>query len=301
MRFIRDIYAEAAAEGRPVVSFEFFTPKTDAGEDRFFAEVLPELAAMKPDYCSVTYGAGGSTQQRTFAMVGRIQEQFGIPAMAHLTCVGAKRSELRSLLEQARADGIRNILALRGDPPQGSASFQPPPEGFRYAAELVNLIREVGGFSIGVAGFPEGHQENPEGKLADWRYLRDKILCGADFVLTQLFFDNAYYREFRDYLRGELGVRVPLVPGIIPIQSVRQIQRFTAMCGATIPKVLEEALARLGEDDQATAAFGVRYAVDQCRELLAMGVEGLHFYTLNKAGPTRTILQELGLRPAAGA
>ncbi|RME94710.1 MAG: methylenetetrahydrofolate reductase [NAD(P)H], partial [Verrucomicrobia bacterium] len=236
MRFIRDIYAEAAAQGRPVVSFEFFTPKTDAGEARFFGEVLPELAALKPDYCSVTYGAGGSTQGRTFGMVRRIQEQFGIPAMAHLTCVGARRSEIRSLLEQARADGIRNILALRGDPPQGAERFEPPPDGFRYAAELVAEIRAMGGFCVGVAGFPEGHLENPEGKHADWRHLRDKIARGADFVLTQLFFDNGYYREFRDHLRNELGVRVPLVPGIIPIQSARQIQRFTALCGATVPE-----------------------------------------------------------------
>lgn len=299
MRFIRDIYSEARAAGRPAISFEFFTPKTDEGEQRFFGQVMPVLAGLKPDYCSVTYGAGGSTQTRTFGMVDRIQLDFGIPCMAHLTCVGATRDAIRTLLGEAHKRGIRNVLALRGDPPEGAQRFTPVDGGFRYAAELVDVIREVGGFSIGVAGFPEGHLENQEGKLADWRHLRAKIGRGADFVLTQIFFDNAFFHEFHAHLTGELAVQVPLVPGIIPILSAGQIERFTALCGATIPVALGRRLEELKDDHTAAAAFGVEFATEQCADLLKAGVTGLHFYTLNKAGSTQAILENLGLSQRA--
>lgn len=294
MRLIRDIYAEAGAAKRPVISFEFFTPKTDEGEANFFARTMPSLAALRPDFCSVTYGAGGSTRTRTFSMVRRIQDDFGIPCMAHLTCVGSSRTAIEDLLREAQRDGIRNILALRGDPPEGDARFEPVPGGFRYAAELVEVTRGLGGFCIGVAGFPEGHLEAKDGKEADWRRLKAKIDCGADFVLTQLFFDNAFFHQFRAHLTGVLGVRVPLVPGIIPILSARQIRRFTALCGATIPAALGRQLEALVDDD-AAAAFGVEFAAAQCADLLRSGVPGLHFYTLNKVASTRAILERLGL------
>lgn len=297
MRFIRDIYQEAAAASRPVISFEFFTPKTDEGERKFFENTMPRLAALQPDYCSVTYGAGGSTQGRTFDMVERIQRDFGIPAMAHLTCVGATRDNIRDLLHEARARGIQNLLALRGDPPAGTERFEPPPGGFRHAFELVELIREVGGFSVGVAGFPEGHLECAEGRFADWVHLRDKINRGADFVLSQLFFDNAWFHEFRDYLTGELGVQVPLVPGIIAILSSRQIRRLTTLCGATVPQAVADRLEELADDDEAAAAYGIDFATQQCADLLQHGAPGLHFYTLNKAPTTRAILERLNLRP----
>lgn len=300
MRYIRDIYAEAAAAQRPVISFEFFTPKTDEGEENFFTRTMPGLAALRPDYCSVTYGAGGSTQDRTFSMVRRIQTHFGIPCMAHLTCVGSSREAIAGLLREAQADGIQNILALRGDPPEGATAFEPAPGGFRYASELVDVIREVGGFSIGVAGFPEGHLEAKDGREADWRRLQAKIERGADFVLTQLFFDNEFFHRFRAHLTGQLGVTVPLVPGIIPILSARQIRRFTALCGASIPDALGRRLEELAGDDAAAAAFGVEFAAAQGADLLRAGAPGLHFYTLNKVASTRAILERLGLA-AAGA
>lgn len=295
MQFIRDLYAEASAQGRPVVSIEFFTPKTTEGEQAFYTKTLPAIARLRPGYCSVTYGAGGSTRDKTLDMVQRIQTELALPAMAHLTCVGATRAQIVALLEEARARGIRNILALRGDPPAGSGAFVPVDGGFRFAHELVTLTRQVGGFSIGVAGFPEGHLECREGRHVDWERLKAKIDCGADFVLTQLFFDNAFFYEMRDYLTGRLGVRVPIVPGIIPIQSTAQIRRFVALCGATIPPALARRLDELGDDDAATAEFGVEYATAQCADLLRQGVPGLHFYSLNKAGPVARILANLGL------
>lgn len=295
MRFIRDLYAEAAAQGRPLVSIEFFTPKTPEGERAFYTKTLPELARLRPGYCSVTYGAGGSTREKTLEMVQRIQDEQGIPAMAHLTCVGSTRPQIVALLEEARARGICNILALRGDPPAGSVAFQPVDGGFRFAHELVTLTRQLGGFCVGVAGFPEGHVECREGRHVDWERLRAKIECGADFVLTQLFFDNAFFYEMRDYLVERLGVKVPLVPGIIPIQSAGQIRRFVALCGATIPPRLAERLEALGDDETATAEFGIEYATEQCADLLRQGVPGLHFYSLNKAGPVARILANLGL------
>ncbi len=301
MQFIRDLYAAARAAGRPLVSFEFFTPKTDDGEQAFFATTLPALARLRPGYCSVTYGAGGSTRQRTLDMVERIQREHGLPAMAHLTCVGSTRPQITALLEEARARGIRNILALRGDPPAGQGGFEPVDGGFRFAHELVSLARALGSFSIGVAGFPEGHLECREGRQVDWERLKAKIDCGADFVLTQLFFDNAFFYEMRDTLEGRLGVRVPIVPGIIPIQSVAQIRRFVSLCGATIPPALAARLEALGHDDAATAEFGIEFATAQCADLLRHGVPGLHFYTLNRAGPVTRILTGLGLAPTAPA
>ncbi len=294
MQFIRDLYATAAATRRPVVSFEFFTPKTDEGERSFFEKTMPALAGLRPGFCSVTYGAGGSTRDRTLGMVERIQREFGLPAMAHLTCVGATREQITALLHDARTRGIRNVLALRGDPPAGATAFQRVEGGFQYAHELVTLTRRMGGFSIGVAGFPEGHLECREGKEVDWQRLQAKVDCGADFVLTQLFFDNAFFYEFREHLTRRLSVRVPIVPGIIPIQSAAQVRKFVALCGATIPPTLSASLDRLADNDAAAAEFGIEFAAEQCADLLRQGVPGLHFYSLNKAGPVTRILGRLG-------
>jgi len=214
--------------------------------------------------------------------------------VAHLTCVGATQEEIRGLLEQIRGLGVANVLALRGDPP-GGGEFQPTPGGFEYSSQLVRFIRAQGDFSIGVAGFPEGHMACKEGKLADWKHLQEKIEAGADSVLTQLFFDNADFHEFRDHLTRRLGVTVPLVPGIIPIQSSQQIKRFTALCGARIPTALATRLDELGTDDEAATEFGIEYATQQCAELLRSGAPGIHFYTLNKAHSTVRILKNLGL------
>jgi methylenetetrahydrofolate reductase (NADPH) len=294
MRFIRDIYAEKMAAKQPVISFEFFPPKTDEGDRALFEKQIPALLAARPDFCSVTYGAGGSTREKTLQIVDRVQRQHGLPALAHLTCVNHTRAEVRTLLEKIRALDCKNILALRGDPP-GGGDFQPTPGGFEFSSELVSFIRAQGNFSTGVAGFPEGHIACREGKHADWRHLAEKVAAGADFVVTQLFFDNADYFEFRDYVAGKLGVRVPLVPGVVSILSATQIVKFTQMCGAKIPPALRAKLDALGTDDEAAMQFGIEYATRQCEELLRAGAPGLHFYTLNKAPATVQVLKNLGL------
>ncbi len=299
MRLIRDIYRECRTAGRLAVSFEFFTPKTPEGDRALAERTIPALFAARPDYCSVTYGAGGSTRDKTLSIVDRIQRERGVTGMAHLTCVGATREQVREIVEQARGLNIRNLLALRGDPPEGSGEFKPAEGGFAYAHQLVSLIRETGGFSIGVAGFPEGHVACREGKHADWQRLKEKIDCGADFVLTQLFFDNADFLEFRDHLTRRLGVSVPIVPGILPILSGRQVKKFTELCGARLPAAFRQKLDELGEDDQAVKQFGIDYAARQCEELRRSGAPGFHFYTLNKARSTLAILKHLGLGGAS--
>lgn len=294
MRFIREIFTEKLAAARPVISFEFFPPKTEEGDRNLFDKTLPALSQAKPDFCSVTYGAGGSTRDKTLMMVDRIQREQGLTALAHLTCVNHTREEVRALLAQIRALGCKNILALRGDAP-GGGEFKATRGGFEFAAQLVQSIRESGDFSTGVAGFPEGHTACHAGKYADWEHLKAKVDAGADFVLTQLFFDNADFFEFRDHVAGKLGVRVPIVPGVISILNAAQIIKFTALCGSKIPPALRVKLDALGTDEAAATEFGIEYATRQCEELLRAGVPGLHFYTLNKPHSTLRVLQNLGL------
>lgn len=294
MQLVRDIYAAKRAAGQPVISFEFFPPKTEEGERKLLETTIPALMQTKPDFCSVTFGAGGSTREKTLMIVDRIQKQHGFTAMAHLTCVCSTKEEIRNLLEQIRSLGIRNVLALRGDPP-GGGEFVMTPGGFEYSCELVEFIREFDHFCIGVAGFPEGHVACKDGKHVDWGHLRTKINAGADFVLTQLFFDNADFYEFRDHLTQQLGVKTTIVPGIIPILSGAQIKRFTTLCGARIPDPLARKLDELGDDDAAVAEFGIEYASRQCEDLLSNGAPGIHFYTLNKAYSTVQVLKNLRL------
>jgi methylenetetrahydrofolate reductase (NADPH) len=291
---IRDIFAAKSAVKKPVISFEFFPPKTDEGDRNLLEKQVPALRAINPDFCSVTYGAGGSTRDKTLMIVDRIQREHKLTALAHLTCVNHTREEIRTLLEKIRVLGCKNILALRGDPPDGG-EFKFTPGGFEFSSQLVRFIREHGDFSVGVAGFPEGHIANKNGKHADWRHLKEKVEAGADFVLTQLFFDNADFFEFRDYLTKKLNVSVPIVPGIIAILNATQITRFTQLCGSKIPTSLRAKLDELGTDDAAALNFGIEYATRQCEELLRAGVPGLHFYTLNKAHSTVQILKNLGL------
>jgi methylenetetrahydrofolate reductase (NADPH) len=294
MRPIRDIYADAKVARRPVISFEFFPTKTPEGERTLLEKTIPALSVSKPDFCSVTYGAGGSTRQKTLAIVDRIQRDHGLTAMAHMTCVNATREETADVLNQARSLGITNILALRGDPPGGLSEFVKTEGGFEFSYELVRFIKDEGGFSIGVAGFPEGHIANTDGKHADWRHLKHKVDQGADFVITQLFFNNKDYFEFRDYLAA-LGVRVPLVPGIMPILNAGQIKRIVTLCAADLPASMVSELDKHGEDDEAVLQYGIDYATRQCEELLREGAPGLHFYTLNKARSTREIMTNLTL------
>jgi methylenetetrahydrofolate reductase (NADPH) len=292
---IADIYAANRAVGRPTISFELFPPRTPEAEQALFGEALPRLRALRPDFISVTYGAGGSTRDKTLGIVARVRQELGLEAMAHLTCVGASYAQLRGVLDKARGLSIENILALRGDPPAGEDAFRPAPDGPAYAHELVRLVRSYDAFSVGVAGFPEGHLQCGGDKERDWAYLAEKVAAGAEFVLTQLFYDNADYFAFADYMQRRLGVRVPLVPGILPILSTAQIKRFTALCGARLPVPLLARLEALAGDDEAVTQLGIEVATAQCRELLAGGAPGLHFYTLNRARSVTAILTNLGL------
>ena len=294
MQLIRDIYAKKKAAGKPVISFEFFPPKTEEGERAFFEKSVPALAALNPDYCSVTYGAGGSTREKTLSIVERIQSQHQLTAMMHLTCVSSTAQQISEVLAEARKRGIKNVLALRGDPPGGNGEFQKTEGGFEFSYQLIEFIRSQDGFSIGAAGFPEGHIACKGGKQTDWQHLKRKVDAGAEFILTQLFFNNEDFFEFRDYVR-KLGVTVPIVPGIIPILSAAQIKKFTSLCGAKLPAELLSDLEKYADNDDACIEFGIDYATRQCKELLGCGVPGLHFYTLNKARSTTGVLKNLGL------
>ncbi|MBZ4333641.1 methylenetetrahydrofolate reductase [NAD(P)H] [Corallococcus interemptor] len=276
---------------KPSFSFEFFPPKTDAGVASLLRTV-EELAPLEPGFVSVTYGAGGSTRDRTVDLVTHIKQRTGIEAMAHLTCVGHTRDELRDVLRRLDAAGIENVLLLRGDPPQGQTTFEPVPGGFRYAEELVRFVREEDfNFCLGGACYPEGHVETAS-REDDLRHLKAKVDAGMDFVVTQLFFDNAFYFDFVERAR-RVGINVPIVPGIMPITNYEQVQRFTRMCGATVPMRLALQMERVKDQPDAVVQLGVAHATVQCMELLARGVPGIHFYTLNKSPATRMIVGAL--------
>lgn len=293
MQLIRDIYAAKRDTGKPVISLEFFPPKTEEGDRALLEKHIPALMATRPDFCSVTYGAGGSTRDKTLMIVDRIQREHHLTALAHLTCVNHTREQVGELLQKIKSVGCKNILALRGDA-TGGGEFTVTPGGFEFSSQLVKFIREQKGFSIGCAGFPEGHVACKAGKQTDWKHLKEKVDAGADFVITQLFFDNADYFEFRDHLT-KLGVNVPIIPGMISILSATAIRKFTQLCGAKIPPALDAKLTALGTDDASAAEFGIEYCTKQCEELLRAGVPGLHFYTLNKAASTVQVLKNLKL------
>ncbi len=295
IQLIRDIHEARRAEGRPAISFEFFPPKTDEGVTNLLEKTLPALLPLKPDYCSVTYGAGGSTRDKTIGIVDRIQRDHDLTAMLHLTCVNSTREQLQEVVMEARDRGIRNILALRGDPPGGTGPWVATEGGFTYSGELVAFLKSLGGLCIGTAGFPEGHIAQPGGKLVDWQHLRDKIEAGADFVITQLFFDNEDYYRFAEHLTKKLGVSVPLIPGIFPVISAKQTKKFVELCGAQLPAAFVSRLDELGEDEAGVVEYGIEYATKQCEDLLKFGVPGLHFYTLNKPRSTTAIVQNLNI------
>jgi len=281
---------ELLTTGRPSFSFEFFPPKDDAGE-AVLRETLGSLRELQPTFVSVTYGAGGSTRQRTLRLVAGIREEYGIEAMAHLTCTGASRSDLLGVLECLNQAGVDNILALRGDPEEGDQRFQPHVEGFEHASDLMRFSNRYFDFCLGGACYPEGHPESPNIE-SDILHLKHKINAGCEFLVTQLFFDNQRYFDFVAQARAA-GIGVPIIPGIMPITSVKQVQRFTRMCRTTIPESLMEELERLRDDPNAVLSLGVAQATAQCLELLQRGAPGIHFYTLNKSPATRTILTAL--------
>ena len=279
---------EAYGAGRPVFSFEFFPPKTDEGAEKLMRTVADLKDAVEPDFVSVTYGAGGSTRDRTHSVVTRVQRELGITAMAHQTCMAASREDVRANVEQLVESGIENVLALRGDPPKQAQEPPPTEDGFAHATDLIEFLAGRYDLSIGAACYPETHPESPSAE-EDLRWTVAKADLGARFLITQLFFDNSDYFAFLERARAA-GIGVPIVPGIMPITSVAQLERFTEMCGASIPDELHERLRRVTDDPGAVMATGVEHAITQCRGLLERGAPGLHFYTLNKSHATRSIL-----------
>jgi methylenetetrahydrofolate reductase (NADPH) len=285
---LRDIYAR---EGL-TLSFEFFPPKTPEGEETLFREAAV-LKELRPDFCSLTYGAGGSTRDKTVELVQRLHDEQGLEMMCHLTVVGQSKQEVRTVLDQLQAGGIENVLALAGDPPPGVDDWEPHPEGFHHSRELVEEAVGRDWFSIAVAGFPEVHPR-AESREADLRYLKEKVDAGADAVITQLFFDNDdYYRYVED--ARKVGVEVPIVPGLLPILSAAQTRRFTALCGSRIPARLEALLAKVEDDDEAATELGVEYATEQCEGLISFGIPGIHFYSLNRSRSVSAIFENLSL------
>jgi len=290
---IADLFTPGA---EPVFSFEFFPPKTDEGRASLIS-TLRDLADLSPSFVSVTYGAGGSTRDRTIELVTYIKRELAIEAMAHLTCVGSSRRELSAILDRLEAGGIENLIALRGDPPAGESDFTPHPDGLAHASDLVRMIRaQRRPFCVAAAAYPEGHIESPSAE-EDLNHLVDKVAAGVDVLITQLFFDNRYYFEFVDRARAA-GVTVPIVPGIMPVTNVAQIERFTQLCGATIPSSLVERLDPARDEAETVVKIGIEHAAAQCRELLEGGAPGVHFYTLNRSRSTRTILEMLRGAPA---
>ena len=274
--------------GRPVFSFEFFPPKTDQGAANLMTAVSDLKAALEPDFVSVTNGAGGTTRQRTLEVVTRIQTEVGLTAMAHLTCVAATEEDICEEIGRLVGNGVENILALRGDVPKGETEFKVVQGGFAHATDLIGYLEDNYQIDVGAACYPECHPESPDVD-DDLRWTLEKVERGAQFLITQLFFDNADYFGYVERARA-IGIDVPITPGIMPITNVAQIERFTKMCGARIPADLIERLRQIQDDPAAVMATGIEHAITQCRGLLEGGAPGLHFYTLNKSHATRSIL-----------
>lgn len=285
---IRDLYARPGL----TISIEFWPPKTEKGDENLFKEI-GVLKSLEPSYCSMTYGAGGSTREKTVDLVDRIHRECGMEVMCHLTVVGQSKEEVCSVLVRLKEKGIENIIALGGDPPQEVADWTPHPDGFRYSVELVREAVAHQCFSIAVAGFPEVHPR-AESREMDLKYLKQKVDEGADVVITQLFFDNEDFYRYVENLR-KLGVHVPVVPGILPILSVPQVRRFTALCGSKIPPRLQQLLAKVENDEEGAVRLGIDYATQQCEGLLSFGVPGIHFYSLNKSRSVKAIVENLAL------
>ncbi len=275
----------------PIFSFEFFPPKTEEAANQLMRTVSELGSALQPDYVSVTYGAGGSTRERTLELVTRIQSELRVTAMAHLTCVGHTREELREIVGRLEGAGVENVLALRGDPPQGETAFVATEGGFRHASDLAAFLAAESSLDIGGACYPESH---PESKTAAdcLHWTAQKVKGGVRFLVTQLFFDNGDYFRYVARARAA-GIDCPIVPGIMPITNVAQIERFTKMCGSRIPEGLRTRLEAVRDDPGAVMATGTEHAILQCRELLQKGAPGIHFYTLNKSYATRAILAAL--------
>jgi len=288
MNQIKDIFAQK----EKTISFELFPPKSEQGHQNLLT-TIEQLSTLKPDFISCTYGAGGGNRGKTFEIVQHLQERHHIIGLAHLTCVLNTKEEINNILLDAQSRGIQNILALRGDPPVDNPDWKPNEDNFHYSSELCSFIRENFGdqFSIGVAGFPEGHLLCPD-RDKDAEYLKKKIDCGADFVMTQLFFDNQVYFQYVKRLRT-IGVNARIIPGILPITNYQGLLKFTSLCGATVTEKVKKIFEPIQDDKEAVLNAGIKFAARQCQELLDGGAPGLHFYTLNKLSPTDKILSQL--------
>jgi methylenetetrahydrofolate reductase (NADPH) len=274
------------------LSFEVFPPTREGNLENLFV-TIKELSDLKPDFISVTYGAGGSTRDRTLEIASRVKKDFSTEALAHLTCVQSTRDDIARILDMFKNENIENILALRGDPPVGAEKFVRPAGGFGYANELVAFIRQMDHFSIGVAGYPEVHPEAPS-MDSDLANLKRKVDAGADFITTQLFFSNDAFYRFRDRA-WSMGIKIPILPGIFPILNYKQVQRIVCLCGATIPSSLGGKIDKLKDKSEEVEKYGIEYAITQAMDLMKNEVSGLHIYSMNRSEPVRMILKELPL------
>ena len=282
--------SEKLKSSSPVFSFEFFPPKDEVGFQNLY-ETIEKLKPANPAFVSVTYGAGGSTRSKTVDLVGKIKNDIAIESMAHLTCVGHQKDEIVSVLESLQNLRIENVLALRGDPPIGEEKFIKTEGGFGYGNELVSFIKTNFSFCVGAACYPEGHIECPELSL-DMDNLKRKVDAGVDFLITQLFFDNRHYFDFINKARQQ-GINIPIIPGIMPVLNLKQSQRFTKMCGASLSDSLLAKFDGVQDDPDKVREIGINHAIDQCKDLLRLGAPGIHFYTLNRSKATLAILENL--------
>lgn len=280
----------------PDISIELFPPKTPEGVEGLF-KTVEQLKRLAPAFFSMTFGAAGSTRDATLGLCDRLKTQAGVEVMCHLTVVGQSKAQVRENLRRLKAMGIYNIIALRGDPPTDDPTFRPHPDGFQSSVELIREARQDPWFAMAVSGFPEVHQDATD-RASDIAYLKQKVDAGACVILTQLFFDNAYFFEFMEHVR-RAGITVPVVPGILPMLSVSQVRRFTALCKATIPPAVARELAKYEQDDEGATRYGIELATRQCEGLLKSGVPGLHFYALNRIRSVEAILKNVGIVPAS--
>ena len=288
---IRDILAA----GKRTISFEFFAPKTDQGVESLFS-AIQRLKEHRPDFVSVTYGAGGSTRHQTVDLVSRIASETELETMAHVTTVGQTRADVHGVLAQLDELGVENVLALRGDPPRGQEKFVPEDGGFQFASEVITHIHQNFDFGVGAACFPEVHPNSPDA-ASDIAHLKAKVDAGVDYLITQLFFDNRDFFDFMDRARGA-GIKVPVLAGILPILGTAQIRRFAAMCGASIPPELDRRLEKYIDDDDGARELGIEYAARQVDELWRAGVEGVHFYTINRSYSVSRVLSMMDIHAA---
>jgi methylenetetrahydrofolate reductase (NADPH) len=287
---IRDLYDRPV----PTISFEYFPPKSVEAEEKLLRETTPGLQALGPAFISVTYGAGGSTRDNTLRIVNSIRRDHGIDAMPHLTCVGHTQADLLGIMQEAESGGIENVLALRGDPPKGQAEFHAVEGGFRYAVDLIRFLKGLNTpFCVGAACYPEGHIESAH-KHDDWDVSAAKVEAGAEFLITQLFYDWSHFLDMEDYLRNKRGVKVPIIPGILPFLGAEQIRRFTSLCGARLPQRVVRKLEQYGTDDESVRKLGVEICTEVCARLLPR-VAGFHFYCLNRVQSCAEVVRNLGL------